>query len=287
MIAVEQLTDSCTYHGEGPVWDAAAGLLRWVDLLAGDVLSLSPSAGGTPSRLRVGQVAAAVRPRHHGGLVIAVERGFTLLDPGASEPRPLPELWSDASVRMNDGACDPQGRFYCGSMPYDGAAGRGALYRLDGDGSTHRVLAGVTISNGLVWSNDGSTVFYIDSPTQRVDAFDFDPRSGAFSGRRTVVEIPPEHGMPDGMAIDADGGLWVALWGGGAVHRYLPDGRLDAIVELPVRQVTACAFGGESLGDLFISTSRMDIPDREQPGAGALFHAVPGVAGLPAAAFDG
>lgn len=286
MGAAEQLTDPCAYHGEGPVWDAAAGLLRWVDLLAGDVLS-APAAGGTPSRLRVGAIAATVRPRHRGGLVIAVERGFALLDPGSVEPQLLPELWSDTSVRMNDGGCDPQGRFYCGSMAYDAAPGRGALYRLDRDCSAHTVLTGVTISNGLVWSKDGTTVFYIDSPTRRVDAFDFDPDTGAFSGRRTVVVIPPEHGMPDGMALDAEGGLWVALWGGGAVHRYTVDGWLDGVVELPVRQVTACTFGGDTLEELFITTSQVDVPDGEQPAAGAVFHVRPGVAGLPTATFAG
>jgi sugar lactone lactonase YvrE len=282
----EQVTEVCTHHGEGPVWDADAGLLRWVDMLAGDVLSLSPG-DGTISRLRVGKVAAALRPRRRGGLVIAVERGFALIDPGSSEPRLLPEVWHDPSARMNDGGCDPRGRFYCGSMAYDGTPGRGALYRLDPDGAVQTVLAGVTISNGLAWSRDGTTVFYIDSPTQRVDAFDFDPDTGTFSGRRPVIEIPPEHGMPDGMTIDADGGLWVALWGGGAVHRYTPRGRLDAVVDLPVRQVTACAFGGDALDELYITTSRVGVPDGTQATAGALFQAHPGVVGLPAATFAG
>jgi sugar lactone lactonase YvrE len=271
MTAAEQLTEVCTHHGEGPVWDGGAGVLRFVDLLAGDVLSWSSSTGAT-SRLRVGTVAAALRPRRTGGLVVALERGFALLDPDVSEPRVLAELWSDPSVRMNEGGCDPQGRFYSGSMAYDAAPGRGA---------------GVTISNGLAWSRDGSIVYYIDSPTQRVDAFDFDPDTATFSGRRTVVAIPPEQGMPDGMTIDADGGLWVALWGGSAVHRYTPQGRLDAVVTLPVRQVTACTFGGDALGELYITTSRVGLADGEDPTAGALFHTRPGVAGLPAATFAG
>lgn len=286
MVAADQLTDPCAYHGEGPMWDAGAGVLRWVDMLAGDVLSMPP-AGGRPSRLSVGRVAAAVRPRRSGGLVVAVERGFALFDPGSSQPHLLPELWTDASVRMNEGSCDPQGRFFCGSMAYDATPGRGVLYRLDPDGSVDKVLTGVTISNGLVWSRDGATVFYVDSPTQRVDAFDFDPDTGTFSGRRPVVEVPPAVGTPDGMTIDAEGGLWVALWGGGAVHRYAPDGRLDMVVELPARHVTACAFGGDSLAELFITTSRIDVPDGEQPAAGALFHVAPGVRGTPTATFAG
>lgn len=161
MTVAEQVTEVCAHHGEGPVWDAAAGVLRWVDMLCGDVLSMAPGDGGI-ARRHVGAVAAALRPRGGGGLVIAVERGFALLDPGASQPRTMPELWTDPSVRMNDGGCDPQGRFYCGSMAYDAAPGRGALHRLDPDGATHRVLTGVTISNGLAWSADGATAYYID-----------------------------------------------------------------------------------------------------------------------------
>lgn len=284
-----QLTGPCTHHGEGPVWDAAAGVLRWVDQLAGDVLSTPLAEAGldAPTRLRVGRVAAAVRPRRDGGLVVGVERGFALVDPGSSEPRVLPEVWSDPSVRMNDGGCDPQGRFYCGSMGYDAAPGRGALYRLDADGEVRTVLTGVTISNGLAWSHDGATVFYVDTPTQRIDAFDFDPDTGAFAGRRAVVNIPAEVGAPDGMTIDAEGGLWVALWNGGAVHRYTTEGQLDAVIAVPARQVTACAFGGDALDDLFITTSRLDLANGDQPAAGALFHATAGVRGVPAATFAG
>lgn len=284
MLAAEQITDVCTHHGEGPVWDAAPGLLHWVDMLRGDVLSMG-AAGGLLSRRHVGTVAAALRPRRSGGLVLALERGFALDD--TRSIRAMPELWTQPTVRMNDGACDPQGRFYCGSMAYDASPGRGALYRLDPDGTVHTVLTGVTISNGLAWSPDGDIVYYIDSPTRRVDAFDFDPVTGRFSDRRTVVEIPAAQGMPDGMTVDADGGLWVALWGGAAVHRYTDRGELDAVVTLPVSQVSACTFGGPTLTDLFITTSRQGVPDGEQPPAGALFLVQPGLAGLPAATFAG
>lgn len=284
MLAAEQITDVCTQHGEGPVWDASTGLLRWVDMLRGDVLSLA-TASGTPSRRHVGTVAAALRPRRSGGMVLALERGFAIDD--TRSVRVLPELWTQSTIRMNDGGCDPQGRFYCGSMAYDSSPGQGALYRLDPDGAVHTVLTGVTISNGLAWSPDGATVYYIDSATRRVDAFDFNPVTGGFGDRRTVVEISAEHGMPDGMTVDADGGLWVALWGGGAVHRYTPHGRLDAVVTLPVSQVSACTFGGPTHTDLFITTSRQGVPDGEQPPAGALFRVQPGLAGLPAATFAG
>lgn len=286
MTVAERITEVCTHHGESPVWDPVPGLLRWVDMLRGDVLAMNLDDGSI-GRSHIASVAACLRPRDRGGLVVAVERGFALTDPDSEGVTTLPALWSDTSVRMNDGGCDRQGRFYCGSMGYDAARGRGALYQLDRDGTTRTVLTGVTISNGLVWSGDGGTVFYIDSPTRRVDAFDFDSETATFSARRTVVEIPPEHGMPDGMTIDVEGGLWVALWGGGAVHRYTPDGRLDAIVELPVSQVSACAFAGPTLSDLYITTSREGVGDGDQPSAGALFRHRPGITGVTAATYAG
>ena len=277
-LIAEQVTPALTHHGEGPVWDDVAGCLRWVDLLRGDVLSLQ--ADGGVDRLHVGDVAAALRPRVGGGLVVAVERGFALVDPDGTVHR-LPELWSDPTVRMNDGACDPQGRFYCGSMAYDEAPGRGALHRLDPDGTSEVVLADVTISNGLGWLAGGGAALYVDSPTQRVDLLDFDADSGRFGDRRPFATIEPGAGAPDGIALDADGGVWVALWGGGAVRRYDADGTLDAVVEIGVRNVTACALTG---GDLFVTTSAVDDPDTAS--AGALFRIPVGVAGLTSGAFS-
>jgi sugar lactone lactonase YvrE len=282
----EQVTDVCTDHGEGPVWDAAAERLRWVDLLRGDVLSWVPGESDI-ERQRVSTVAAAIRPRVGGGLVVGVERGFALTDPETGAVTELPPLWDDPTVRMNDGGCDRQGRFHCGSMAYDEAPGRGTLYRLDPDGSTHVVLTGVTVSNGIAWNAEGDTVYYVDSPTGCVDAFDVDPETGRFSARRTVVRVEERYGVPDGLALDSDGGLWVALWGGGAVHRYTPRGRLDEVIEVGPTRVTACAFGGPDLADLYVTTSRQGVADGEQPSAGALFHCRPGVVGLPIASFAG
>lgn len=284
MPRADQVTEVCAHHGEGPVWDADAARLWWVDMLRGDVLGWVP--GEDVVRLTVSTVAAAVRPRSRGGLVVAVERGFALVEPNG-DVTVLDPLWDDETVRMNDGGCDRQGRFYCGSMAYDEAPGRGSLFRLDPDGSTHTVFTGVTISNGIVWNAEGDTVYYVDSPTHRIDAFDFDPETANFSARRTVVEIPPELGMPDGLTLDSEGGLWVALWGGGAVHRYTPTGTLDEVIEVGPSRVTSCAFGGADLTDLYITTSRQGVPEGEQPGAGALFHCRPGVRGLPTPTFAG
>src|SRR5262245_29251973 len=282
MIA-EQITAPHAYHGEGPVWHGPWGGLRWVDMLAGDVLALD--ASGEVRRAHVGEVAAALRPRRDGGMVVGIERGFALVD-AAGEVRPLGELWSDQTVRMNDGGCDPDGRFYCGSMREPATRGAGSLYRLDPDLSARPVLTDVTISNGLAWSPDGATAYYVDTATQRIDAFDYDT-DGGLSGRRPVVWVPEERGQPDGLTVDAGGYLWVALYGGGAVHRYTPDGRLDGVVGVPVSQVTACTFGGADGDELFITTSRENLPEGEQPEAGSVFRARPEVRGLPVLTFAG
>jgi sugar lactone lactonase YvrE len=275
-----QTTDPVTDHGEGPVWWPGWGGLRWVDMTAGDVLTLTD---GPPARLHAGKVAAAIRPRRSGGMVVAVERGFALAGPD-DEIQLLPEVWADATVRMNDGACDPEGHFYCGSMAYDQAAGRAALYRLDADHRVHVVLRDVTVSNGLAWSPDGATAYYIDSPTHGIDAFAYDPERGLHD-RRRVVSLPDEPGVPDGLTVDATGALWVAVHGGGAVLRFGPDGSADGRVELPVRDVTACTFGGPDLNRLYITTSR--AAGDPSPAAGSLFQADVGVTGLPALPYAG
>ena len=278
----EQLTGPVANHAEGPVWSVRWGGLRWVDMLAGDVLSLADA--GTVGRRHVGQVAAALRPRTAGGAVLAVERGFALEEADGSVTR-LDPVWTDESIRMNEGGCDPDGRFYCGSMAYDASTGAAALYRLDVDGTVHRVLDGVTISNGLEWSPDGSLAYYVDTPTHRIDVFDYDAERG-LTGRRPFVRIPDD-GNPDGLTVDAEGGVWVALFGGGAVHRYTSEGRLDAVVELPTPQVTACTLGGPQLDQLFITTSREGMGPDDDPLAGSLFRVDAGVRGLPVRAFAG
>jgi sugar lactone lactonase YvrE len=279
-VKAEQLTGPVAHHAEGPVWSPRWGGLRWVDMLAGDVLSLADD--GTVGRRHVGQVAAALRPRTAGGAVLAVERGFALEDADGTVTH-LDPVWTDESIRMNEGGCDPDGRFYCGSMAYDASTGAAALYRLDVDGTVHRVLDGVTISNGLEWSPDGSLAYYVDTPTHRIDVFDHDAERG-LTGRRPFVRIPDD-GNPDGLTVDAEGGVWVALFGGGAVHRYTPEGRLDAVVELPTPQVTACTLGGAGLDRLFITTSAENRPD--DPVAGSLFTVDVGVPGLPVREFAG
>jgi sugar lactone lactonase YvrE len=292
-IIVEQLTGPGTStplcdHGEGPVWDPATGLLHWVDMLVGQLLSLDPATGEVSGR-QVGTVAAALRPRAGGGLVLALERQFALIDPGAESLRLLDPLWDNPSIRFNDGGCDRHGRFYCGTMPYDAAEPVGSLYRLDPDGTTTVLIdGGLTISNGIVWTPDGGTCYFIDSPTQRVDVFDAGP-DGLLTGRRPLIEMTDGGGvMPDGMCLDSDGGLWVAMWLGSEVRRYRPDGTLDLVVPVPTRRVTACAFGGPDLTDLYITTSRQgDVAPDEEHTAGALFRCRPGFTGVPETPFAG
>jgi sugar lactone lactonase YvrE len=281
-VRAQRMTEAVAYHGEGPVWSPRWGGLRWVDMLAGDVLSLG--ADGTVGRRHVGTVAAALRARSRGGAVIAVERGFALEDPDGTVTA-LPPVWTDESVRMNEGGCDPEGRFYCGSMAYDQRPGAGALYRLDPDGTVTEVLPEVTISNGLAWSPDGSTAYYADTATHRVDAFDFEPDSG-LTGRRSFVRFADDV-SPDGLTVDSEGGVWVALHGSGAVHRYTAQGRLDGVVEVPTRLVTACTFGGPRLDQLFITTSQENLALGEDPLAGSLFSVDVGLAGLPTREFSG
>jgi sugar lactone lactonase YvrE len=213
--------------------------------------------------------------------VVALSRGFGLLDePGTAgdgEARPLGELWPDPGIRMNDGGCDPAGAFWCGSMATDAAPGRGALYRLAPDGSVATMLTGVTVSNGLCWTPDGSRAYYVDSETGGIDVLTVDLAAPAVTARERFVDV--EGGTPDGLTVDAEGAVWVALWGGSAVHRYTANGALDTVVHLPTTHPTACAFAGPELDELWITSSALGAGVADGR-AGALYRCLPGVRGL-------
>lgn len=282
----EQLTEPCTYHGEGAYWDARSRSLLFVDMLEGDVLVRS--GDGSLARHSVdAKVAAVIRGRRSGGYVIGVEKGFAFADADFTKVTPGPVAFDDPAIRMNEGGCDPRGRFLCGSMAWEGDFGAGTLFSLDSDHSISTVLPGVTTSNGLHWNPAGDTAFYSDTPTQRIDALDYDLDTGRITGRHTFAEVDPELGAPDGMAIDEDGGLWVALYGGSAVAHYDSDGVLRGTVEVAASQVTSCAFGGDDLGTLYITTSRQNLEPGAEPAAGALFAVEPGVKGAPLPLFAG
>lgn len=287
MTEVEVAVGPIAFHAEGPVWWPGWGGLRYVDMLAGDVITVS--ANGSTRRTSVGSVAAALRPRAGGGCVVGVERGFLLLgDDDQVAPGGWPvEAFEDRTVRMNDGGCDPDGSFLCGSMAYDKRTGAGAVYRLDAAGGVQQVLGDVTVSNGLAWSPDGTRAYYVDSPTRRVDVFDWTSAAG-LTDRRPLASLEDEEGgVPDGLTVDAEGCVWVAVNGSSVVHRYRPDGRLDGVVELPVTQVTACTFGGPDLDLLFMTTSREGLPEGEQPDAGSVYVCRPGPRGLLPLTFAG
>lgn len=268
---------------ESPVWDARTGTLLWVDIPRGELHEYRPGSGDRiVATLDV--PLGAVAPRGRGGYVLAAGTGFWLLDGDVLTH--LADV-DDRGERMNDGKCDPAGRFWAGTMTADRAPGA-ALYRLGPDQSPRRMLGSVALSNGLGWSPDGAIMYYVDTPTRRVDALTYDPGTGAVRDRRTFVDLAARRGNPDGLTVDADGGVWVAMARGAAVRRFTSDGRPDRVVELPVEKVTSVAFGGPDLRDLYITTSADGLTDeqrREQPQAGLVFHTRPGVSGLPANAY--
>jgi sugar lactone lactonase YvrE len=267
--------------GEGPCWDAADSTLYWVDIPARQVHALG--ADGQLRSWDAGQPVGAVALRAAGGLVLAVADGFVTLDTGTGAIAPLASVDHGLpDVRMNDGACDRAGRFYAGSMASDESPGAGALYRLDPDHSLTRLITGIGISNGISWSPDDRQMYYVDSLDYRVDVLDYDAATGEIGNRRPLVEIGGGEVMPDGLTVDADGGIWVAVWGGGAVHRYSTDGALTATVKLPAAHVTCPTFGGPDLETLYVTTAAGD-----GDGAGALFSFRPGVAGLPTSPYRG
>lgn len=276
---LEQVTGPIAEHGEGPCWSPSWGGLRWVDMTRGDILQL---VDGEVTRTHVDRIAAVVRPRSVGGAIIAVERGVIAVGAAGAVERRI-ELWTSEAIRMNEGGCAPDGSFYCGSMAYDKTVGAATLYRISTDFEVSTAVANVTISNGIDWSADGSLAFYIDTATQRIDVFDWSPDRG-LEGRRPFVEIR-DGGRPDGLTIDADGCIWTAIANAGEVHRYTPDGVLDHVIEVPASKVTACTFGDDDLGTLYITTSQEKVDVEADPLAGSLFRVRPGVVGRPVRTF--
>ncbi len=276
----ERLTDSITHHGEGACWWPGWGGLACVDMLAGDVLHLDRT--GRATRTHVGAVAAMIRPRAAGGAVIALERGLALLDE-EGEVAPLRPVWTTDAVRMNEGGVAPDGSLYVGSMAYDQAKGAARLYRVRAGAEPEVVLDAVTVSNGIDWSPDGRRAYYNDTPTGRIALFDWSEEEG-LTGRRVLAEVD---GYPDGLTVDGEGGVWTAVFGGSRVERWSPDGVRDAVIEVGARQVTSCAFGGEDLDELYITTSRENLAEGEDPAAGSLFVVRPGVRGTPVTPFAG
>jgi sugar lactone lactonase YvrE len=277
----EPVSPEAAELGEGTRWDGARGELLWVDLLAGILRTAVPDGAGrltTTAERRLDVPVGAAAPLADGsGWVLAAGDGFALLS-RAGDVRWLdrPEAANDGATRMNDGACDPSGRFWAGSMAYDETPGAGSLYRLD-ESRAATVLDGVTISNGLGWSPDGRTMYYADTGAATIDAFSFDVATGALADRRTLVSGEPA----DGLTVDDEGFIWAAIWGAGEVRRYSPGGGLAGVVRVPASQVTCCCFGGADRRTLFISTAAIGL-SADEPDAGRVFAFRAPVAG-PAA----
>lgn len=267
--------------GEGPVWDERQEELLFVDILDGRVHGFRPE-GRSHRSFEVGRVVGAVALREDGGLVLAAEDVFMTADEDGSSLVQIGEFQVDGErVRFNDGKVDPSGRFVAGTMHWGQRDSIAALYMLKSDGSVVVLVEEVTVSNGLAWGQDGSTLYYIDTPLHTVDAFDVDVETGELSGRRVVAEVA--EGSPDGMAIDDEGMLWVAIWGGYRVDRIDPSsGRKLTTVRTPTGQVTSVCFGGPSMVDLYITTARTGLDEAtlaREPHAGDLFVFRSGVSG--------
>jgi sugar lactone lactonase YvrE len=284
---VEVFSSVVAELGEGPVWDAAHDRLVWVDIDGRAVHLTSADGERTRSYATPAQPGAAVL-RAGGGLLLATGGGFATLtlEDGAIAPLATAPGTDPAIARMNDGEVDPAGRFWAGTKAHDDRPGGGILYRLELDGTVTQVLAPVTCSNGLAWSLDGTAVHYIDTTTRAIVRFPYDAGDGAIGAAETLVDTGELSGWPDGMAIDADGNLWVAFWGGWCVRCFAgSDGTLLEELKMPVEQPSSVAFGGEGLRTLFVTSARTGLDAAAlagQPDAGRVHMLEPGVAGVPA-----
>ncbi len=277
------------FLGEGPFWEAATGRLHWVDILAPGIVSGDPATGERSFRAFPELVGVAI-PKASGGFVCATETGIKTIAP-SGEIEVLAEPEADRpGNRFNDGKCDALGRFWCGSLAINTEPGRGCLWRIEADGSATKIEDRIHIANGLGWSPDNRTFYFTDSGPRTIWAYDFDLERGALSNKRPFVIFTGGEGVPDGLTVDAEGGVWVAMWDGWAVRRYLPDGTLDRQISMPVPRPTSCTFGGPDLRTLFVTSARIRLSAKhlsDAPLSGSVFAIDAGLPGLPDRAFAG
>jgi sugar lactone lactonase YvrE len=272
-MSVNVMIDADARLGEGPRWDANAKRLLWVDIER-RLLHLFDPAEGTDRSIELDNRPGAAVPMSDGRVLVALADRLVALDPADESCETLAVLPHEADMRMNDGACDPAGRFWIGSLELEFAEFRGTLYRYDGE--LVPVVHDVTLSNGIGWSPDGTLMYYADTLTYAVDVFDFDVAEGTLANRRRFAVIERGVGVPDGLAVDDEGCVWVALYGGSAVRRYDAAGRIERVVPVPAKNVTSCGFGGDAGDQLFITSAAPD---------GRVFVHEPGVTGPPAQPF--
>jgi sugar lactone lactonase YvrE len=273
---VEIVASEADELGEGPVWLPATEELLRVDIARGEIVV----RGAAERRRGLGVAVGFAVPVAGGGLIAGAGRALVRLAALDAEPERIAEVEPGREGnRFNDAACDPRGRLWAGTMSTTREPGVAALYRVEPGGEPTIALAGATVSNGLDWSPDATRLYYVDSLTQRIDAIAFDVDRGRLGARRPFAPIAPQDGLPDGLTVDADGGVWLALFGGAAIRRYRPDGALDAHIPLPVTHPTSLAFGGPTLQDLYVTSARRD------GRGGSLLRLRPGVRGTEATPF--
>src|SRR5215471_15467341 len=281
----EPVGDVTALLGEGPYWRPADDCLLWVDVHRG-LLHLTHVRPGETISVELGAVSAAF-PAVHGGILTAGGSRLTLRTARPGEGwagRTIAEVPAREGIRFNDASVDPAGRVWVGSMHTGETEPHGLLYRLDPGRTLTPVLKGVTVSNGLCWSPDGTRMYYADSPTRRIDMLDYDPATGEASQRRVFADLSGVAGFPDGLTVDVDGCVWVAMWDGGALRRFTPSGRQAGVLPVPVSRPTSCAFGGPDMGELYVTTASIGLSEAEraaEPLAGRLLRLRPGPVGLP------
>ncbi|ADU31705.1 SMP-30/gluconolactonase/LRE family protein [Evansella cellulosilytica] len=277
--------------GEGPCWDEKKQVLYWIDILEKKIHRFKPVTNETQT-IKLSQYIGCLGLVERGGYLVGLQDGIYYLDEISEEIVSINHPESEKKEnRFNDGKVDPGGRFWAGTMHLDGLEGEGALYRLDIDKNISRMIEDVSISNGLAWDTNKQLMYYIDTPTKKVAAFDYDAATGEINNKRYVITIPEGEGFPDGMTIDAEGMLWIAHWGGSRVSRWNPDnGEKLSEIFFPVSQVTCCCFGGEKLDKLYVTTASVGLSEaeqKEQPNAGGVFVVEPGVKGTYSYRFKG
>lgn len=282
--------DAKAQLGEGALWHPTENKLYWVNI-EGRTLHIYDPATRENSTFSVKERVGTVVPVAKGGALVALQNGIHFINTQTGTLRFITHPITDSHIRFNDGKCDPSGRFWVGSMHLAFTEGVASLYRMDTDQTVHKMLEGVTVSNGIAWTKDRKTMYYVDSHLGRIDAFDYNDADGAIANRRTVVTVPAGDGSPDGIALDTEGKIWAALWGANAVGRFDPEtGQLLEKIEVPAPNVSSCAFGGKDLDTLYITTARGELTEAQlaaYPLSGGLFSAKPGVKGVPAEFYRG
>jgi sugar lactone lactonase YvrE len=272
---------------EGPIWDAATNTLVFVDCHLGHINQLEP-AKNLLTTLETGQTIGVALPCKSDGFVATSASGLLYCDKQAGTSLLVPVEAGLPGNRMNDGKCDSRGRLWSGTFSTDFKRDAGSLYRIDPDLSLTRAVSGIRVSNGLAWNEDETLMYFNDTLSRAIDVFDYDIEHGTLANRRRFVDIDRQEGLPDGMTVDAEGHVWVALFFGSQVRRYSPEGKLVGVVQLPAARVTSCNFGGEDLQDLYVTTANFSLHDDghlHEAKAGHVFKCRPGVRGLPSYPF--